>query len=222
MFFAGDIAGMVEPVGAMKILALLTALTFLPALLLSGTCFTRIIIVFGFVRNATGLQQIPPTPVLIGLALFMTGFIMAPVAEEMNTRAIQPYANNQLDTYEAIEEAYQPLKKFMIQQTREEDAALFYELSRRPAPESIQEVAPHVLFPAYITSELKTAFQMGFLILLPFLIVDVVTAAILNAMNMVMLPPTAVALPIKVLLFVIADGWTLVVSTLTRSFGGLV
>jgi flagellar biosynthetic protein FliP len=221
MFFVGEVSGMVEPVAAMKVLALLTALTFIPALLLSATCFTRIIIVFGFVRNATGLQQIPPTPVLIGLALFMTGFIMAPVAEQINVTAIQPYANNEIDTFEAIEIGYQPLKKFMIIQTREEDAALFYELSRQPAPERVDQIAAHILFPAYITSELKTAFQMGFLILLPFLIVDVVTAAILNAMNMVMLPPTAVALPIKVLLFVVADGWAMVVSTLTRSFGGI-
>ena len=146
---------------------------------------------------------------------------MAPVAEEINVKAVQPYANNDIDTYEAIEIAYQPLKKFMILQTREEDAALFYELSRQPAPERVDQISAHVLFPAFITSELKTAFQMGFLILLPFLIVDVVTAAILNAMNMVMLPPTAVALPIKVLLFVVADGWALVVSTLTRSFGGV-
>lgn len=215
-----DLAG-VEPTSAIKTLALLTALTFLPALLLSATCFTRMIIVFGFVRNAVGLQQIPPTPVLIGLALFMTAFVMGPTFDVINEAAIQPYANDQMDGIEAIEAAYEPLKAFMLAQTREEDAALFLELAHQPVPDDIQKIPARVLFPAFITSELKTAFQMGFLILLPFLIVDIVTAAILNAMNMVMLPPTAVALPIKVLLFVVSDGWALVVTTLTKSFGGI-
>ena len=214
-------SSLIEPVGAIKVMALLTALTFLPALLLSATCFTRIIIVFGFVRNAVGLQQIPPTPVLIGLALFLTGFVMTPVAREIETVAINPYTAGDIDEIDAVKAAYGPLGRFMISQTREADAALFLELAKEEAPEDMQELPARVLFPAFLTSELKTAFQMGFLILLPFLIVDIVTAAILNAMNMVMLPPTAVALPIKVLLFVIADGWTLVVTTLTNSFGGL-
>ncbi len=211
---------LVEPVSALKAMAFLTALTFLPAILLSATCFTRIIIVFGFVRNATGLQQIPPTPVLIGLALFLTAFIMTPVAREIETVALTPYTTGEVDEIDAIKAGYVPLSRFMISQTRESDAALFLDLAQEEPPEDIKDLPARVLFPAFITSELKTAFQMGFLILLPFLVVDIVTAAILNAMNMVMLPPTAVALPIKVLLFVIADGWTLVVTTLTRSFGG--
>lgn len=209
---------MTEPVGAIKVLALLTALTFLPAILLSATSFTRIVIVFAFVRNGLGLQQIPPTPVIIGLSLFLTAYVMAPVGEQINAQAIEPYVAGKIDERAAIEKAYGPLQGFMLAQTREQDASLFLELANVPVPSDVKEIPARVLFPAFLTSELTTAFQMGFLILLPFLLVDIIAAAILNALNMVMLPPTAVSLPLKVLLFVTADGWSLVVSTLTRSF----
>ncbi|MCX7695808.1 MAG: flagellar type III secretion system pore protein FliP [Caloramator sp.] len=201
-----------------KLLILLTSLSFIPSIILLMTSFTRIIVVFGFLRNALSTQQSPPTQVLIGLALFMTFFIMSPVYTKINNEAIKPYVEGKITQKEAIDIGSKPLKDFMLKQTREKDLALFYKYSGQNKPSNKYEVPFNILIPAYVISELKTAFQMGFLIYVPFIVIDMVVASVLMSMGMFMLPPVSISLPFKILLFVLADGWHLVVKTLIESF----
>ncbi len=202
----------------LQILGLMTLLTFIPAFVLMMTAFTRIVIVFGILRQALGLQQTPNNQIVVGLSLFLTIFIMSPVFEEANQAGLQPYLNEQLGPKEALVAASKPFRAFMLAQTRENDLALFVRLSGEQA-ESPETVSFWVLTPAFVTSELKTAFQIGFLIFIPFLIIDMVTASVLMAMGMMMLSPMIVSLPFKIMLFVLVDGWTLIIGTLAASFG---
>lgn len=204
----------------LQVLALMTLLTLLPALLMMMTAFTRIIIVFSILRQAIGLQQTPSNQIMIGLALFLTVFVMAPVFNEINTKAIQPYINEELQPLEAVDKATIPLRKFMLAQTRESDLDLFVELSGNDQKyENLSEVPLTIVIPAFVTSELKTAFQIGFLLFIPFLIIDLVVASVLMAMGMMMLSPMIVAMPFKIMLFVFVDGWAMVVGTLAASYG---
>lgn len=208
-----------QVVDSVKLLVLLSLIALVPAFILMMTSFTRIIIVLSLLRSALGIQQTPPNQVLIGLALFLTVFIMSPVYNQVNQNAIQPYLANQLSQEEAWDQAANPVRKFMLVHTREKDIELFLELSSTPAPESREEIALSVLIPSFVISELKTAFQMGFLIYVPFLVIDMVVASTLMSMGMFMLPPIIISLPFKLLLFVIVDGWYLVVKSLMESFG---
>jgi len=201
-----------------KLLILLTFLSFLPAVILLMTSFTRIIIVLGFVRNALSTAQSPPNQVLVGLAIFMTIFIMSPVYSKINSNAIQPYINGELTQEEAVEIGSRPLKEFMLKQTYEKDLALFLKAANIDKPHDKNQVSFTVLIPAFAMSELKTAFQMGFLIFLPFIVIDIVVACILMSMGMFMLSPVTISLPFKILLFVMADGWHLVIKSLLDSF----
>ncbi|QCX32340.1 flagellar type III secretion system pore protein FliP [Caloramator sp. E03] len=207
-----------EYVDNIKLLLLLTSLTFIPAMVLMMTSFTRIIIVFGFVRNALSTQQSPPNQILIGLALFMTIFIMSPVYTKVNNEAIQPYLKGEITQDKAIEIGSKPIKDFMLKQTREKDIALFYTAANIEKPKDRYEVPFKILIPSFVISELKTAFQMGFLIYVPFIVIDMVVASILMSMGMFMLPPVTISLPFKILLFVLADGWHLIVKALIQSF----
>ena len=196
-----------------------TALTFLPALLLLMTSFTRIVIVLSLLRQALGTQSSPPNQVLIGLALFLTLFIMAPVLDRVYNDSYVPFAAKKIDFEQAMQRAEKPIKQFMLKQTREPDLALFLKLSKSEAVASPEEVPLRVLVPAFVTSELKTAFQIAFLVFIPFLIIDMVVASVLMSMGMMMLSPVLIALPFKLMLFVLADGWTLLISSLVASFG---
>ena len=207
-----------QVVGTIKILFLLTVLMLAPTILITMTSFTRIVIVFFFLRQALGTQQTPPNTVLVGLALFLTFFIMKPVFVQINDKALQPYLDEEVTQEEALEAASQPLKRFMLRQTREQDLALFYRISTASKPNSAADVPFHMVVPSFITSELKTAFQIGFLIYLPFLILDMVIASVLMAMGMMMLPPVIISLPFKIMLFVLVDGWHLLVGSLVKSF----
>lgn len=209
----------VEVVGTLRLLVLLTVLSLVPAILIMVTSFTRVVIVLSFVRNALATQNTPPNQVLIGLALFLTFFIMAPVLEEAKVNALDPYLAGVLSQEEAIELAAAPFKEFMFNQTREKDLALFVNMSQMERPETKDDVPLNVLIPAFIISELKTAFQMGFIIFIPFLVIDVVIASTLMSMGMFMVPPIMVSLPFKLMLFVMVDGWYLVVKSLLESFG---
>jgi flagellar biosynthetic protein FliP len=205
-------------VGALKILLLVTILALAPTILITMTSFTRIVVVFFFLRQAMGTQQTPPNTVLIALALFMTFFIMQPVLTQLNDNALQPYLNEDISQEAALKAAGEPLKTFMLTQTRETDLALFYNISGLPKPASAEDIPFHIAVPAFIISELKTAFQIGFLIYLPFLILDMVIASVLMAMGMMMLPPVIISLPFKIMLFVLVDGWNLIVGSLVKSF----
>ncbi|WP_338011899.1 flagellar type III secretion system pore protein FliP [Desulforamulus ferrireducens] len=207
-----------QVVDSVKLLVFLTLLSLVPAFLMMLTSFTRIVVVLSFLRNALGTQQTPPNQVLIGLALFLTIFIMSPVYREINQNAIQPYLANQLTYEQATDEAIGPLREFMSRQTREKDLALFLNIAKMDKPRNINEVPMSVMVPAFVISELKTAFQIGFIIFVPFLVIDMVVASILMSMGMFMLPPVMVALPFKLLLFVMVDGWYLVVKSLVESF----
>jgi flagellar biosynthetic protein FliP len=207
-----------QVVDSVKLLLLLTVLALVPAFLVMMTSFTRIVIVLSFLRNALGTHQTPPNQVLIGLALFLTAFIMAPVYNQINREAIQPFLNNQINQEEAQKRGAGPLREFMLKQTREKDLALFIRLSGMPQPRNRKELPLTVVVPAFITSELKTAFTMGFLLYLPFLVIDMAVASILMSMGMFMLPPVMISLPFKLLLFVLVDGWYLVVKSLVESF----
>ncbi|KMT21711.1 flagellar type III secretion system pore protein FliP [Clostridium cylindrosporum] len=207
-----------EYVGNIKLLLLLTFLTFIPAIVLLTTSFTRIVIVFGFTRTALSTQQSPPNQVIIALALFMSLFIMTPVYKEVNSNAIQPYVEGKLSYSQAIEIGSKPVKNFMLNQTREKDLALFYKVAEYEKPKDRYDVPFTVLIPAFAISEIKTAFQMGFLIFVPFIVIDMIVASILMSMGMFMLPPVTVSLPFKILLFILADGWHLVVKSLLESF----
>ncbi len=202
-----------------QILALMTLLSLLPAIIMMMTAFTRIIVVLAILRQALGLQQTPSNQVVLGMSLFLTAFIMMPVFEKVNEVAIQPYLNETIQPLEALERASEPMKEFMLAQTRETDLNLFVRISGRKDLLSPDETPLHILIPAFVTSELKTAFQIGFLLFIPFLIIDLVVASILMAMGMMMLSPIIISLPFKIMLFVLIDGWALVMGTLANSFG---
>lgn len=208
-----------EVVSAIKLILILTVLTLAPAILIMMTGFTRIIIVFSFLRQAMGVQQMPPNQLLVGLALFLTFFVMAPAFNEINNNALQPYLAGSLPQEKALENALTPLRRFMFHQTREQDLALFVRLSKVEQPKTRADVPTMVLVPAFILSELKTAFLIGFIIFLPFLVIDIIAASVLMAMGMMMLPPVVISLPFKIMLFVLVDGWGLLVGSMVRSFG---
>jgi flagellar biosynthesis protein FliP len=208
-----------EIVSAIKIIIMMTVLTLAPAILILMTSFTRIIIVFSFVRQALGTQQMPPNQLLVGLSLFLTLFIMAPFFNKINSDAIEPFLANKISQNEAVEKALAPIRTFMFHQTRDQDLSLFVKLSKTPMPKTRADVPSLVLIPSFILSELKTAFQIGFIIYLPFLVIDMVAASVLMAMGMMMLPPVVISLPFKIMLFVFVDGWGLLVGSLVKSFG---
>ncbi|MBP7792971.1 MAG: flagellar type III secretion system pore protein FliP [Candidatus Goldbacteria bacterium] len=201
-----------------QILLLLTILTLAPAILMLMTSFTRIVIVLSFLRQALGSQQIPPNQILIGLALFITFYIMTPVGKEIYNKAWVPYNENKITLNEALNNTMKPLRQFMFKQTREKDLALFIYLSKSPRPKNQNDVSTGVLIPAFVISELKTAFIVGFLIYIPFLIIDMVVASTLMSMGMLMLPPVMISLPFKILLFILVDGWHLISKALILSF----
>jgi flagellar biosynthetic protein FliP len=202
----------------LQLLMLLTLVTLLPGLLLSVTGFTRILIVLGFVRNALGTPTMPPNQVLVGIAFFLSLFVMSPTLTKVNDTAIKPYRAGKISQEAALERGLEPVRTFMFKQTRTSDLALFVKLAHEKRPKTRADVPTQVLIPAFVISELKTAFQIGFLIYLPFLIIDMVVAATLTSMGMMMLPPVLVSLPFKILLFVLVDGWHLVIESLMRSF----
>lgn len=201
-----------------QLLLLLGLLSVLPGILLVATSFTRILIVLGFIRNALGTPSMPPNQLLVGIALFLSLFVMAPTIKAVNDQAITPYRQDKITQEQAIERGLEPVRTFMFEQTRESDLALFINLSDEERPKTRADVPTHVLIPAFIISELKTAFQIGFLIYLPFLIIDMIVSATLMSMGMMMLPPVLISLPFKILLFVLVDGWHLVVQSLLASF----
>lgn len=201
-----------------QVLLAMTLLTVLPSLLLTMTAFTRIVIVLGILRQAIGLPQAPNNQIILGLSLFVTFFVMAPTFDQINTVAIQPYMKNELDVAKAIDKAQVPIRKFMLAQTRTNDLNFFKQLSKQEPTTKVEDLPFFVLMPAFLTSELKTAFQMGFLLFLPFLIIDLVVASVLMAMGMMMLSPLIVSLPFKIMLFVLVDGWTLILGSLASSF----
>lgn len=202
-----------------EILLIFTVLSIAPAIILMTTCFTRLVVAFSFLRNALGTQQMPPAQLLIGLSLFLTVFIMTPVLKEMNETAVKPYMNQQIGIQQAFTEGIKPLRAFMFKQTRERDLALFLGIAKMQKPANKNEVPTTILVPAFVISELKTAFQIGFILFLPFLVIDMVVASVLLSMGMMMLPPVMVSLPFKLLLFVLVDGWYLIVGSLVKSFG---
>lgn len=202
----------------LQILLIMTALSLLPAALMMMTSFARIIIVFSLLRQALGLQQTPSNQILLGLALFLTLFIMRPVFDQINQEALQPYLAQKIEAGVALDKASVPLRHFMLKQTRQDDLALFMRLSRQEHPRSLDDIPMSTLIPAYATSELKTAFQIGFLLFIPFLIIDLVVASVLMAMGMMMLSPLVISLPLKLLLFVLVDGWALTMGSLANSF----
>jgi flagellar biosynthesis protein FliP len=201
-----------------QLLLLMALLSVLPGLLLVATGFTRILIVLGFVRNALGTQSMPPNQILVGIALFLSLFVMAPTIRAVDKVAIEPYRAHQITQHEAIVRGLEPLRTFMFKQTRDADLALFLKLAHAKRPQTRADVPTHILIPAFVISELKTAFQIGFLIYLPFLIIDMIVSATLMSMGMMMLPPVMISLPFKILLFVLVDGWHLVAESLVGSF----
>ena len=203
---------------AIQILILVTVLSLAPAILVMVTSFTRIIVVLSLVRNAIGIPQLPPNQVLIGLALFLTAFVMAPAIKQINKEAVQPYLNGTMTQQEAFDKGQAPLRTFMLKQTRTQDLGLFLKLSGEPKPATQDDVPTYVLVPAFTISELKTAFQMGFVMFVPFLIIDLVVSSALLSMGMMMVPPVIVSLPFKILLFVLVDGWYLIIGSLVGSF----
>jgi len=202
-----------------QILLILTVLSLAPSILVMMTSFTRIVVVFSFLRNALGTQQSPPNQVMIGLALFLTLFIMTPVINDVKTNAYDPYMASEITQQEAFDAAKKPIREFMLRQTYAKDLNLFLEISGQDAPETYDELGFEVIIPSFIISELKRAFQIGFFIYIPFIIIDMVVASTLMSMGMMMMPPTMIALPFKLLMFVLVDGWELVIKTLITSFG---
>ena len=202
----------------LRILLGLAVLSLAPALLMTLTAFTRIVIVLSFLRSALGTQQTPPNQVLVGLALFLTLFVMHPVLDAMNTDGVQPYLSGEIGYETALERAGGPLREFMLKQTREKDLALFYEISGASRPATPEEVPFQILMPGFVISELKSAFQIGFVLFVPFLVIDLVVASSLMSMGMLMLPPVMISLPVKILLFVLVDGWHLVTKSVVLSF----
>ncbi|MEZ5709265.1 MAG: flagellar type III secretion system pore protein FliP [Blastomonas sp.] len=215
----GDVAGDGKPLTlSLQILILMSLLTILPSLLLMMTSFTRIIIVLAILRQALGLQQTPPNQVLIGLSLFLSMFVMAPTISEINQKAIEPYSQDEIQLETAIEVAGDSFHSFMVKQTRQTDIKLFMELAEADNFEKPSDIPFSILLPAFVTSELKTAFQIGFMIFLPFLVIDLVVASTLMALGMMMLSPTIISMPFKLLLFVLVDGWALTMGSLAGSF----
>lgn len=202
----------------LKILALTTVLTLAPALAMLLTSFTRIVIVFSFLKHAIGQQQMPPNQILVGLAMFLTVFVMAPVWQEVNVQALQPLLHEEIAEKEAWQRAEQPIRQFMMNHTREKDLGLFVSIAGMTGVSAIQEVPTWLLVPAFVISELTTAFQIGFLLFIPFLVVDMVVASVLMSMGMMMLPPVMISMPFKILLFVLVDGWYLLTHSLVMSF----
>ncbi len=202
-----------------RVVMILTALTLLPGIVISMTAFLRIVLVMGFLRNALGLQSMPPNQVIIGLSLFLTWFVMGDVATRIHTEALQPYVEGRITEVQMLEDASKPLRAFMLKQTREKDLALMLNLSHTRSVASLDDIPMRVVVPSYIVSELRTAFAIGFLLFIPFLVIDLSTAALLNALGMFMLPPPTISLPFKLLVFVVADGWALVVGSMVKSFG---
>jgi len=207
-------------VSVLKIVLMLTVLSLAPAILIMMTSFTRIVVVLSFLRQSLGTQQMPPNQLIVGLALFLTFFVMSPVIKNISENAVEPFLSEKITQSEALSKAELPLRGFMFSQTREKDLELFLSLSKIAKPQNKAEVPTYVLVPAFVISELKTAFQIGFMLYLPFLVLDLVVASVLMAMGMMMLPPMMISLPFKVLLFVLVDGWDLIVGSLIKSFGG--
>ena len=203
---------------SVKLMLLLTVLSLAPSILILMTSFTRIVIVLSFVRTALATQQMPPNQVLIGLSLFLTFFVMAPTFQEVNEQALTPLFNEEINLEQAYDKASIPFKEFMSAHTRQKDLALFLEYSKAEAPKSVEDIPMTALVPAFAISEIKTAFQIGFMIFIPFLVIDMVVASVLMSMGMMMLPPVMISLPFKILLFVMVDGWYLVVKSLLQSF----
>jgi flagellar biosynthetic protein FliP len=203
---------------SLKIIAVLSALSLLPAVILTVTSFVRTIVVLSFIRQGIGSQETPPNQVLVGLAMFLTLFVMTPVMNEIKAQSIDPYLAGQLDEAKALEKALVPLRGFMLRHTRQADLAMFYNATETDLPETPDDVSMRMAVPAYIVSELTTAFQMGVIVLLPFLVVDLAVASLLMSMGMMMVPPVTISLPIKLLLFVLVDGWNLVAGSLLKSF----
>ena len=203
---------------ALQIIALLMVLSLAPALILMLTSFTRIVVVLSFVRQAMGTHQMPPGQVIIGLALFLTVFVMTPVWTRVQSEALNPYLAKEITQEEALSRAAQPVRAFMLRQTRQQDILLFIELTKRERPEGPEDIPLSILIPAFMISEMKTAFQIGFILYIPFLILDLVVASLLLSMGMLMLPPVMISLPLKLMLFVLVDGWNLLVGSLLKSF----
>jgi len=202
----------------LQIVFLLTVLTLAPAILILMTCFTRLVVVFSFLRHALGTQQTPSNQIIAGLALFLTFFIMMPVWQKINDNALKPYLNEEISQEVALKAAVRPIRQFMFKQTREKDLALFVNMAKVERPKNHEEVPTSVLIPAFVISELKTAFIIGFVLFVPFLIIDMVVASVLLSMGMMMLPPIMISLPFKLMLFVLVDGWYLIVGSLVKSF----
>lgn len=207
-----------EVFSGLKLSFLLSALVFIPSLLMTMTCFTRIAIVLALTRQAMGTAQTPPNQILLGLALFLTFAIMGPIFTTIYDDAVVPYTEDKIDHKQALHDAFTPLKTFMLKHTREQDLELFVEVTRTTLPESPQQLGPSVVIPAFVLSELNSAFQIGFLIFLPFLILDMIISSILTSMSMITLPPTIISLPIKLMLFVVIDGWHLIIGNLISSY----
>ena len=214
----GQTAKPKEAAVTLQIIFILTVLTLAPAILIMLTSFTRVVTVLSFLRLAIGTQQIPPNQVIIGLALFLTLFIMTPTFEQVYTQAVQPYISEEIDYSVALKRGMEPLRKFMLKQVREKDLALFVRLAKMPQPRTPDDIPNRVLIPSFVISELKTAFQISFVLFIPFIIIDMVVSSTLMSMGMLMLPPISVSLPFKLLLFVLVDGWNLVVRSLVMSF----
>jgi len=208
-----------EVTTGVQLFVLLTVLTLAPSILILATSFTRIVIVLSMLRSAIGTPTIPPNQVIIGLALLVTFFIMAPIYQKIDKEAIQPYINQQIDQKTAFKLAVEPIREFMLAQTREKDIQLFLQLGKYPRPNTVEDIPTTALFPAFVISELRIAFTMGFVIYIPFLVIDLVVSSVLLSMGMMMLPPSLISLPFKLLLFVMVDGWYLVIRSLAMSFG---
>ncbi len=203
---------------ALEILFLFTILTLAPSIMIMMTAFTRIVIVLYFIKQALSLQQMPPSQMIIGLALFLTFFVMRPVVDEIYTEAYQPYIAEEISSKQAMENGIKPVREFMLKQTREKDLALFIKLSKTPRPATVEDIPNHVLIPSFIISEMRRGFQIGFLLYIPFLMIDMIVASILMSMGMLMLPPMMISLPFKLLLFVLIDGWTLLIGSMIEGF----
>jgi flagellar biosynthetic protein FliP len=208
-----------EVANVMKIMILLTVLSLAPAILILMTSFTRIVVVLSFLRQAIGTQQMPPNQLVVGLSIFLTFFVMAPTFKNIQANAIDPYMDNKMSQGDALSRAEAPIRSFMFKQTREKDIETMMGLAKLSKPKNREDVPTYVLIPSFIISELKTSFQMGFMLYLPFLILDMVVSSVLMAMGMMMLPPVVISLPFKLLLFVLVDGWQLVIGSLVKSFG---
>ena len=214
----GEEGGPEQVVPILKVLAALTVLTLAPAILISMTSFTRIVIVLSFVRQALGAQNVPPMQVVMSLSLLLTGVVMAPVAQRLDQAVLSPYTEKEIGDEEALKRSTKIVKEFLLPHTREGDLALFYDMTQSERPETVEDVALHLLVPAFMISELRTGFEMGFLVFLPFVLIDMTVASLLTSMGMVMLPPTMMSIPLKLLLFVMVDGWQLLTRSLVGSF----